>query len=368
MKKQTVILLSGYLQSGKDTVGNYLVEHFNYTRFAFADILKDQVSEIYNIERSSLDTSKGKAKMYDKTRTVRQVMIDHGTEKRSQDISYWSRQIYNKIIKSDSMFFVITDWRYIDEFKVFDKNNLRIECWRINRWETPPLLDSSETALDAFVFNEVFQNKSNYTKLYSEISNVIYRKGLAKLFITDIDDTLLLWVEGFKEFFKNNLEFVSEYPNIWSLNNWIKVDNKFINDFEIKIFIDIFNNSDQFEFLQPNIGAVKAIKLLKSSGFHIVAISSCTDEIEAVEKRRRNLDQVFDGNISKIICLPLGADKTETLARFSSSIWIDDNLRNILAGIRCNHTCYLMETPWNKTLGLKNIDIFHSWKDIENLI
>ena len=38
-----IIGLSGYAQSGKDTVAEILVEEYGYTRVAFADIIKQAV-------------------------------------------------------------------------------------------------------------------------------------------------------------------------------------------------------------------------------------------------------------------------------------------------------------------------------------
>jgi dephospho-CoA kinase len=36
-----IIGISGYARSGKDTVANYLVEHHEFTRMAFADAMRE---------------------------------------------------------------------------------------------------------------------------------------------------------------------------------------------------------------------------------------------------------------------------------------------------------------------------------------
>lgn len=50
-----IICLSGWKQSGKDTVAQYLVDNYSAIRVALADPLKDSVAKEYNIPRSWLD-------------------------------------------------------------------------------------------------------------------------------------------------------------------------------------------------------------------------------------------------------------------------------------------------------------------------
>ena len=50
-----IVALSGWKGSGKDTLANYLVDRYGFKRLAFADPLKDMVSEEYGIPRSHLD-------------------------------------------------------------------------------------------------------------------------------------------------------------------------------------------------------------------------------------------------------------------------------------------------------------------------
>src|SRR5690606_19282519 len=133
-----------------------------FKRFAFADVLKDEVSELYKIDRDSLDTADGKAKLYEnedvsiienKT-TVRDILIAHGQKRRKEDLNYWVDKViqsileYEKVNKIKLQKIVITDWRFPNEFTVIhnwlnvltDENN-RVLSWQVRRWKTAPLLD-----------------------------------------------------------------------------------------------------------------------------------------------------------------------------------------------------------------------------------
>ena len=144
MKK--IILLSGYLKSGKDLVGEYLVEKYNYKRLAFADSLKHEVSSLYKIPLEDTFTQHGKAKKItllkkcgdyvdESKQTIRQILIDHGMFRRSQDPNYWIHKVKQDINTSNHDKFVITDCRFPNEFNVLNNDtHLKIKVWRINRW------------------------------------------------------------------------------------------------------------------------------------------------------------------------------------------------------------------------------------------
>ena len=44
----SIILLRGFSNSGKDFIGEILCNQYNYTRYAFADSLKNMVSKKFN--------------------------------------------------------------------------------------------------------------------------------------------------------------------------------------------------------------------------------------------------------------------------------------------------------------------------------
>lgn len=178
-----IIFISGYLQSGKDTVGNFLVKKYDFIRLAFADELKNEVSKLYNIDRLLMDTSNGKKQSIDVNiegvTTVRDLLICHGKSRRDFDEKYWALKIVDKIhslSQNGHDKFVISDWRFYNEYQTIvedpyiKSNDGRVLTWRINRWDIPPSTDESEISLDKFNFDKIIDNKQiQQQDLYEKI-------------------------------------------------------------------------------------------------------------------------------------------------------------------------------------------------------
>jgi hypothetical protein len=62
VSRKTLILISGWKESGKDTVYNFLQRKYGFIRVAFADLLKDQTATMYPVKRDELDSTAWKAK------------------------------------------------------------------------------------------------------------------------------------------------------------------------------------------------------------------------------------------------------------------------------------------------------------------
>ena len=171
-----VLMLSGYLESGKDSVAEVLQKDYNFTRIAFADVLKDAVSKHHNIPRHLMDTDKGKKSIWE-GRTVRQYLIDYGQNARKDDPLVWVKPVC-KLIKSfqnraETNKFVITDWRMPNEYTgicdMIGTDNV-IKC-RVNRWEKAPLDDYTEKALDDETFHVVFDNTKELKDLPENVAS-----------------------------------------------------------------------------------------------------------------------------------------------------------------------------------------------------
>ncbi|KAJ3354041.1 hypothetical protein GGF32_002715 [Allomyces javanicus] len=109
----TIYLLSGWMGSGKDTAGEYLVSKYGIKRYAFADALKDAVSRAFSVPIEWTHTQAGKATYIDRLgKTVRDVLIDFGTNARAKDPLVWVKHVVKEIGPGDA---VITDWRLLDD-------------------------------------------------------------------------------------------------------------------------------------------------------------------------------------------------------------------------------------------------------------
>jgi hypothetical protein len=395
---QAVLMLSGYMKSGKDTVGDYLCENYGFTRFAFADVLKDEVSQIYNIERSLLDTQEGKAStvlksgghpfksriaififsLFGKTTTIRRILIKHGQKRRKENVSYWVDKVSKKIKGSNVLRAVITDWRFPNEYTRLREEGWNIVPWRIHRWSEPPLIDETELALDNFVTDDagttVIDNTGSFKDLFLYVDEGILFDKSFPLFLVDVDDTLLNWIDSFKTFIRRETWFLmeGEYPRKWDLQGWITTDEGApLSKHQLTILIKNFNHSKAFSLLAATEGSKKGLEKIQSFGYIVVAITACSDEPDIVEKREGNLQRHFGKNVNKVICLKLGEDKGDILSYFPPSLWVDDNVSHVLAGKACGHNSFLMNTVWNKNVPEdvdgSSVDRVNNWEEIEQL-
>jgi hypothetical protein len=155
------IFICGYRGSGKDTLCYKLIHgegydwlvygendtfdiKDNYIRFGFADILKKQVEEEYNIPHDIQDKE---SKQFNSL-SARDVWINFVKNKLEGDINYFCKYLPN-----DNNY-IVTDWRYLHELeyslpKFKNINTIRVfrNCVEIpdNNIESEHNLDSCKT-------------------------------------------------------------------------------------------------------------------------------------------------------------------------------------------------------------------------------
>lgn len=120
-----IVLLAGWSQAGKDTLGSRLVAEHEFKRFAFADPVKDAAAELYGFDRRLADTQEGKATtvqprnwLMPAGRTVRDWIIQVGEErKKVHGAGIWAEKIAERIMAAPTFRgrYVITDWRFPEE-------------------------------------------------------------------------------------------------------------------------------------------------------------------------------------------------------------------------------------------------------------
>ena len=103
------------MRSGKDTIADYMIENYDYTRFGFAQALKEEVARGVGCTVEELNAEPLRTQV----RTVLQVW---GTEfRRAQDPYYWTEQADTKIrlhkISCDGPI-VFTDVRFSNEIQL----------------------------------------------------------------------------------------------------------------------------------------------------------------------------------------------------------------------------------------------------------
>jgi hypothetical protein len=226
MNKKIIVLLNGKAQSGKDQTYEFIKEYFNERcqRWAFADELKKICKEYFNwdgnkddngrnllikvgqILRGEISYSNGhfimdtsifnpndKIYKYSSGYNYYNPINESTNFSLSDSISileifykllkdykpykdFWVEKIWNKIIENSFEINVITDFRFLNEYKYFwDRKetwDLKIKTINIKRENSLKLKDRSETELDNFKFDTVINNNGSLEDLKNNVFKI----------------------------------------------------------------------------------------------------------------------------------------------------------------------------------------------------
>jgi len=170
-----IIGLTGYAQSGKDTVANILVERYGFTRVAFADKIREYLYEtnpMYDsivgeplfvkdkVDRDGWEEAK-------KSPHIRRLLQNSGVAARKIfGDGFWVHEAMKTMLKDPrpDMNYVITDVRFLNEADMIKANKGQI--WRIKRLGVDPVNSHvSETQMDGYPVDQIFVNNSTLDDL-----------------------------------------------------------------------------------------------------------------------------------------------------------------------------------------------------------
>ena len=192
----TLIGLSGYKRSGKDTVAAHLVAHYGFTRYAFADIMRtaalaldpiipqdDGMPETVRLSNFFDDPAFPTAAEWELAKEepeVRRTLQYLGTEmgRNMFGENFWVDLTFDAIDADVSLGpdarVVITDVRFPNEARtVRDKGGHVIRVTRPNL-TTVTDLHISETALDDYTFDATLLNDSTITDLHDRVDDLMF--------------------------------------------------------------------------------------------------------------------------------------------------------------------------------------------------
>lgn len=168
-RKYDLIGLTGYAQSGKDTIASILVEKYGYTRIAFADKIRDF---LYGINPMVACSPTGylqdlvnlvgwnEAKQEPQ---VRRLLQDLGISARELiDENIWVTSALGKINVGERV--VVTDVRFENEAMMIKL--MGGQLWRVKRVGVGPVNDHvSESELDGYKVDQIFVNNGSIEDL-----------------------------------------------------------------------------------------------------------------------------------------------------------------------------------------------------------
>lgn len=184
----SAIGLSGWARSGKDTVADYIIEKYGFTKAAFAQPIREALVRLNpkitvgGFNQASLATavkSFGWESLKDVSVDVRPLMQRLGTEVGREMFGddFWVETALDRI--PDGSKVVFSDARYPNEADAI--RDLGGKIYRIEREGVGPANGhASEIALNDYDFDDRIDNSGTVEELYSQIDRVIDASEFAK--------------------------------------------------------------------------------------------------------------------------------------------------------------------------------------------
>lgn len=165
-----IIGITGYAQSGKDTVAKVLVEHHGFTRLAFADKIRDMLYDLDPIVKDgfrlrNVVDAYGWEQAKFLFPEVRASLQKLGVSAREHlDERTWVNAVMSQMIDEEN--YVITDVRFKNEASVIKAVHGKI--WRVTRPGVSAVnAHISESELDGYKVDEVLRNGGTLEELES---------------------------------------------------------------------------------------------------------------------------------------------------------------------------------------------------------
>ena len=190
-----------------------------------------------------------------------------------------------------------------------------------------------------------------------------------KVFLTDVDDCLFAWHDAFVEWVGRHYpRFIPISLN--AMSQW-EICNKFKNmtPDEAETCLVHFNTSARQRFIPSKLDSEIWVNKLIKEGWKFIAISSVTDDPDVYQLRKMRIEELFPGGLLKLHCLPLHYGKEKCLAQYADGeyYWIEDKLKNALAGLSYNMKPLLIAHEYNRTEN-SNIQRVRNWEEIYGIL
>lgn len=189
---------------------------------------------------------------------------------------------------------------------------------------------------------------------------------MKKIIITDIDECVLRWHEGFQNFIINKgITPAFDISKCRNLEEWLHdIPNK-----EVRNYIREFNDSEAFGSLNAGYKSDIYIKLLHDEGYDFIALTSCGEDESTINYRKQNIETLFPNIFKEIICIPLGQSKLPYLTELpKEAIWVEDKFKNASMGVELGHKCFLMNHTHNIDYQEDGIIRVDDWENIYDVI
>lgn len=179
------------------------------------------------------------------------------------------------------------------------------------------------------------------------------------IIVTDIDECVLGWADGFYQWLAKNGNFIdNDWREYESVEKWL-----YKNSIDISKIFE-FNDSEDFANLSVIKKADIYIPLLHEMNNTFIALTACGTHPVTIEKRIYNLEKLFPNIFSKIICVNNGHDKEMHLREINGDVWVEDNLRNACLGQDLEYQTFIIDYKHNKNDKFLDMHRVSDWEEI----
>ena len=187
--KQTVILLSAYAQSGKDTAAHLIAQSLDAKQFYFAEPLYAMILTMFaHLDITLADLHRMKVnneRLPDCNVTVRQMLQTLGTEWGRTYVSetIWPSILAQKVKASGCKLAVVSDCRFVNEYhRIGGDGDFNTVTWFISRDECQPQThhkSEQELLLIQKMANFQIDNNGSFENLEDELAKAAIHAGIA---------------------------------------------------------------------------------------------------------------------------------------------------------------------------------------------
>lgn len=193
--KNKLIGVVGFIGSGKDTIGSYLIKNYQFEKHSFANSLKDAVSSIFGWDRGLLEGVTEESRKWresvdtywscklGKEVTPRWVLQHLGTTvmRNHFDQNIWLYSLEKKITSSDKPI-VITDVRFPNEIQLIENAGGRI-IW-ITRGCMPEWYDTAINDAENMktIYPHIHPSEYSWLNVSKKISIISNNSTLEELY------------------------------------------------------------------------------------------------------------------------------------------------------------------------------------------
>lgn len=185
---------------------------------------------------------------------------------------------------------------------------------------------------------------------------------LAKLILTDIDETVLQFAEPFHGWME-----ARGFPGDGRLRDNYCMRRTFgIPEHEIEEHLRAFADTDWLTRLPPEDCAREVLPDLHRRGYRFVGVTAIDPAFH--DRRMENLERAFGFAFEALRCVGVGGGKREALAAYPEAVWVEDHWQHALTGADLGHRSFLLTRSYNRAHSDPRVTRVPDWHAIRALI